>query len=207
MHLYKEGDRSEAMCPHCKRRVSTRFAVRTVPLVDSGVQVPCVLAAVCDVCDQVVALPAQSAPKLKEALERKKDVALEARIPYHLEDVIHLLADRFSTAVAAFRPDLLRFYLREVASDAAFAERVRQLASSDMAQAPARARLSLRMPQALLAEARTVAHEAGIPTDAELLRGILLAAKEDVLEGGAPDRIARLSGAAQAEGAPRPALV
>jgi hypothetical protein len=63
------------------------------------------------------------------------------------------------------------------------------------------------MPQALLAEARAVAHAAGIPTDAELLRGILLAAKEDVLEGGDPDRIARLSGAAQAEGAPRPALV
>lgn len=207
MHLYKEGDCSEAMCPECKRRVPTRFAVRTVPLEDSGVRVPGVLAAVCQVCDRVVALPAQSAPKLKEALERKKDVSLEARIPSHLDDVVHLLAERFATAVAAFRPDLLRFYLREVASDAGFARRVSELAASALAQAPGRARLSLRMPESLLAEVRTAARAAGIPTDAELLRGILLAAKEDVLDGAAPDRIARLGGAAQAEGAPRPALV
>ena len=107
--------------------------------------------------------------------------------------------------MASFRPSLLRFYLREVASDADMAQRVLALSRSDLAQGRARARVSLRAPEALLREVRQRARDAGIATDADLIRGILLAAMEDVLEGGAPERRLRLGGAAQAEGAPRPA--
>jgi len=206
MHLYREGELSEGLCARCEARVTTRFAVRTVRLHESGIDVPGVLAAVCQQCGEIVSLPAQSAPRLREARQRRKEQSLEVRIPSHLEDVIHLLAERFSAPVQAFRPGVLRFYLREVAGDAAFAERVRALSRSELAGAPARARLSLRAPEALLREAREQAREAGIETDADLLRGILLAAKEDVLDGGDPERILRLGGAAQAEGAPRTQL-
>lgn len=202
MHLYREGQQSEALCPACERRVSTTFRVRTVHLEQSGIDVPGVLVAVCDECGEIAALPAQSAPRLREAKERRKDESLEARIPSHLEDVIHLAAARFSAAVPAFRPDLLRFYLREVANDSGFAKRVRELSASELASAPARARISLRAPCELLREARDQAKASGIRTDAELLRGILLAAKEDILDGNDPERIIRLAGVAQAEGAP-----
>ena len=200
MHLYREGDQSEAICHACRRRVGTRFAVRTVRLPETGIEVHDVLAAVCDECGGVAAIPAQSAPKLREARERRKAEELEARIPSHLDDVVHLLSDHFAAAVASFRPSLLRFYLREVASDEA-------LAASELAQGRARARVSLRAPEGLLRDVRERAREAGIGSDADLIRGILLAAKEDVLEGGAPERRMRLGGAAQAEGAPRPAPV
>jgi hypothetical protein len=191
MHLYREGDRSEALCPVCETRVTTTFAVRTVRLSESGIDVPDVL-------------PAQSAPKLKEARERRKAEELEARIPSHLDDVVHLLSDHFAAAVASFRPSLLRFYLREVASDAVLAERVKALAASELAQGRARARVSLRAPEGLLRDVRGRAREVGIASDADLIRGILLAAKEDVLEAANPERRMRLGGAAQAEGAPRP---
>ena len=207
MHLYREGDSSEAICHACERRVGTRFAVRTVRLPGTGIEVPDVLAAVCDECGGIAAIPAQSAPKLREARERRKAEELEARIPSHLDDVVHLLSDHFAAAVASFRPSLLRFYLREVASDEALAGRVRTLAASELAQGRARARVSLRAPEGLLRDVRARAREAGIGSDADLIRGILLAAKEDVLEGGAPERRLRLGGAAQAEGAPRPAAV
>jgi len=204
MHLYREGDASEAMCQGCRRRVTTRFAVRTLPLLETGIEVPDVLVAVCDDCGEVAAIPAQSAPKLKEARERRKAEELEARIPSHLDDVVHLLSDHFAAAVASFRPSLLRFYLREVASDPKLAARVRSLGASELAQGRARARVSLRAPESLLRDVREAARVAGIASDADLIRGILLAAKEDVLEGGAPERRLRLGGAAQAEGAPRP---
>ena len=203
MHLYREGDRSEAICHACEKRVTTHFAVRTLHLPESGIDVPDVLAAVCNECGGVAAIPAQSAPKLREARERRKAEELEARIPSHLDDVVHLLSDHYAAPVASFRPSLLRFYLREVASDAELAGRVKTLAGSELAQGRARARVSLRAPEGLLRDVRGRAREVGIASDADLIRGILLAAKEDVLEGAAPERRLRLGGAAQAEGAPR----
>jgi len=205
MHLWKEGDRSEAICRACERRVPTHFEVRRYTLRESEIEVPDVLVAVCDECDRTVAVPAQSTPKLREARERRKAESLETKIPSHLDDVIHLLAERFATAVGAFRPDLLRFYLGEVVSDSGFVRRVKELAESELAGGRARARISLRAPEELLGAARARARSAGITTDADLVRGIIIAAKEDVLEGGAPERSLRLSGAAQAEGALLPA--
>ena len=205
MHLWKEGESSEAICRACEKRVRTRFAVRTHTLQESGVEVPDLLVAVCGECDGVAAIPAQSSPRLKEARERRKAEALEAKIPSHLDDVIHLLADHFAAAVAAFRPDLLRFYLGEVIADPAFAVRVKALAGSELAGGRARMRVSLRAPEEMLRAAREHGRAAGIATDADLIRGVLLAAKEDVLEGAAPERALRLGGAAQAEGAMRPA--
>lgn len=166
-------------------------------------EVPGVLVDVCDICDEVVTIPHQSTARLRDARAGRKDETLEARIPTHLEDIIHLIADRYEAPVQTFRPGLLRFYLRELARDAEFARRVRDLANSEPAQAPARARISLRAPAALLAEARQQARDAGMRTDAEMLRGILLAAKEDVLDRGDRNRCLRLGGAAQAEGAAR----
>jgi hypothetical protein len=206
MYLVKEGDQSEAICRHCKTLVTTHFKVRTYRLVDREIDIPGMLVGVCDECDSTVMLPAQSSPRIGEALQQRKEETLEARIPTHLEDVIHLMARTFEAPIQTFRPSVLRFYLRELAGDAEFAERVHMLARSDLARAPGRARISLRVPEPLLAEARERARRMGIETDAQMLRGILLAAKEDVLDGGNPERILRLGGAAQAEGAacPRP---
>ncbi len=205
MQIWREGDRSEAICHECRKRVETRFEVRTIRLPESGIDVPDVLVAACEECGGTAAIPAQSSPRLKEARERRKAEELEARIPTHLDDVVHLLADHYAAAVASFRPSLLRFYLREVAGDDGFAARVKALSATELARGRARARVSLRAPEELLRSARERARAAGIDSDADLIRGILLAAKEDVLEGRAPERHLRLGGAAQAEGAPRPA--
>lgn len=207
MHLWKEGERSQAVCRACEKRVETRFELRDVPLPESGITVPEVLVAVCGECDGIAAVPAQSAPRLKEARERRKAETLETRIPPHLDDVVHLLSDHYATAVAHFRPALLRFYLSEVAGDEALANRVRELAATELAQGRARARVSLRAPEELMRSVRDRSRQVGIATDADLIRGILLAAKEDVLERKAPERSVRLGGAAQGEGAPRPAGV
>lgn len=170
---------------------------------EDGIDAHGVLAGVCERCDAVVSLPAQVTPRMREARIPRKEEQLEARIPTHLEDVLYLLAYQFHASLQAFRPAVLRFYLGELLKDPTLADRVRQLAQSDLADAPARARVSLRVPTELLAAARETARAAGIARDSDLVRGILLAAKEDVLDGRHEERILRLGGAAQAGGAYR----
>lgn len=75
MHLWNEGDRSEAICADCDRIVTTRYAVRTIHLSGSGIDVPGVLVGVCDSCDGIVSLPAQSTPQIREARERAETKA------------------------------------------------------------------------------------------------------------------------------------
>lgn len=202
-YLAKEGDTGQFVCPNCKDWVDTRALVRTYHMQERGIDVPGVLLNICERCDRVATIPAQSSLRMLEARVPLKEEQLEARIPTHLEDVIYMIAWDFAAPVQAFRPAVLRFYLAELLRDPALAERVRLLAASDLADAPARARVSLRMPAELLEDARAVARAAGIAKDSDLVRGLLLAAKEDVLDGRHPERILRLSGAAQAQGAYR----
>ena len=75
MHRWNVGDRSEAICADCDRIVTTRYAVRTIHLSGSSINVPDVLVGVCDFCDGIVSLPAQSTPKIREARERAKTKA------------------------------------------------------------------------------------------------------------------------------------
>lgn len=203
-HLWKEGDRERFGCPHCKALVDSQMKVRTYHLRESDIDVPGVLLVVCDRCDKIAAIPAQSSARLYEARVQLKDEQVEVRIPTHLEDVIFMLARKFFAPVQAFRPAVLRFYLAELAADPSLAERVRVLAESDLADAPARERVSLRVPAELLAAARERARAAGIARDSDLVRGLLLAAKEDVLDERHPERLLQLSGAAKAQGAYQP---
>jgi hypothetical protein len=201
--LAREGDTHSLVCPHCKDLVDTHARVRTYHEDDSGIDVPGVLLNICERCDKPAGIPAQSTPRIREVRVPLKEEQLEARIPTHLEDVVFMLADEFAAPVQAFRPAVLRYYLAELMRDPALPERVRLLAESELADAPARARVSLRVPAELLEDARAAARAAGIARDSDLIRGLLLAAKEDVLDRRHPERIQRLSGAAQAGGAYR----
>jgi hypothetical protein len=202
-YLAKEGDTLSVVCPHCKDLVNAHARVRSYHMHERGIDVSGVLLDICERCDQIATIPHQSTLRMLEARVPLKEEQLEARIPTHLEDVIYLLAREFAAPVQAFRPAVLRFYLAELMRDPALAERVRLLAASELADAPARARVSLRVPAELLEDARAQARAAGIAKDSDLVRGLLLAAKEDVLDGRHPERIQRLSGAAQAGGAYR----
>lgn len=60
MAEFKESDKSRAICSHCERVVRTTFVYRDVPFDDGLGTVPDILAAVCDECGAVAAIPAQS---------------------------------------------------------------------------------------------------------------------------------------------------
>lgn len=65
MVIVKDGEKSKALCEDCGDIVSTTFAYRDVPFDDGSGVANDILAAVCDKCDRVVALPAQSVPAVR----------------------------------------------------------------------------------------------------------------------------------------------
>lgn len=70
MAHYTQGDKSRAICEDCNRIVTTTFEVRDVPFFDGSSIVENVLVAVCDNCNSVVAIPAQSTPAIQAAINK-----------------------------------------------------------------------------------------------------------------------------------------
>ena len=91
MKLYIEGDESKALCSHCKGLVDTTFKYRDVPFSDGSGVVEGLLVAVCDTCDQVVATPPQSTPRIKQS-RAKALKSVEASVPTTLADAVNLAA-------------------------------------------------------------------------------------------------------------------
>lgn len=187
MRILKEGDTSEAICESCKSRVAVHYEFRTVHLEESNVDVDDVLVGVCDECDSIVSIPAQSFPRLKEA-RAEKDRKIEARLPLELDDILRLISDHYEVPNAAFRAYLFRYYLHLIGSNEGFARRVKRLSERELAQLKARTRVSLRLSSDLWEEAWATAQRVGIDSWADLIKGIVLAAQEDVLGNKAPRR-------------------
>jgi hypothetical protein len=72
MKVVHEGDKGQGICDTCKGMVATTYRVRDVEFGDGYGTAKNVLAAVCDVCDTVVALPHQSIPLITAQMEELK---------------------------------------------------------------------------------------------------------------------------------------
>lgn len=191
MELWNIGDRSEAICGHCKDIVPTTFVVRAVRLEDAKVTVPNVLVAVCNRCDETAAIPAQSGPLLHDALE-KAPTKVVARVSRRLEDALRLIAAEYGVRDRDFRAPLLKYYLHEIAQHPQMAKRIKRLAHSDFVKGAKTGRVEVRLNEPVFAAAWTLAKKAGMRTQTELLQGMIAAATEDILDHKAPERHAAL---------------
>lgn len=87
MKLLLEGDHGTALCEHCQQVVATTYVRRNVPFSDGEGEAKDILVGVCDVCDTILAIPAQSTPAIKHA--RKPQLTpIEARLPAVYLDVL-----------------------------------------------------------------------------------------------------------------------
>ncbi len=64
---WNAGDIVACNCPTCRQVVQSRFEFRTIRMERSRLRVPNVLVDVCNVCDNIIAIPSQSIPQLREA--------------------------------------------------------------------------------------------------------------------------------------------
>lgn len=67
MARYEPGDKSRAVCEDCESVVDTTFAVRDVSFNDGVGLAKNILVAVCDSCNNTVAIPSQNVITIAEA--------------------------------------------------------------------------------------------------------------------------------------------
>ncbi len=187
MKILREGDREKGLCPACETSRTIRYEYQSVHLEATDVDVDDVLVGSCEVCSETVSIPPQSTPRLREA-RRSKHHTLEARIPRHLDDVVFLIAADLDIPAAALRGTLLRYYMNELSADPKVARRIGKLAGSELAGGARNARVSLRMDAELRDAAWCAASEVGLSSWADVVRGALVAAKQDFVDGRASVR-------------------
>jgi len=194
--IIREGERGVALAPELGR-VPVVYRYRDITL-DSGVRVENVLVGMHDETDQVLVIPAQSTPRIKEAREAAKEEVLEARVPRELEDILALLADHYQVTAKKFSPALIRFYLHSAAGDPPLARRLERLSRVPLAQGRRAARIKVRCEARLSADVERLSQGFKQANRSDLVRGAILAAKEDVLDGRAKRRAEQLQAVAAA---------
>lgn len=192
MRIIREGQRGVALAPDLGR-VPVVYHYRDITL-DSGLCVENVLVGVHEDTDQILSIPAQSTPRIKEAREATKEQVLEARVPRELEDVLALLADHYGVTGKKFAPALIRFYLRSAIEHPALARRMDRLSRIPLARGKLQGRVKVRCGTWLSSEVESLANRFAHSNQSDLVRGAIIAAKEDVLDG----RVTRRSRALEA---------
>lgn len=196
MRIIQEGERGIALAPGLGR-VPVVYEYRDLRL-DSGIAVKSVLVGVHEESGKVLVIPAQSTPRIKEAREAAKEEVLEARVPRELEDILALLADHYSVTPKKFSPAVIRFYLHSAASSPPLARRLDKLSRAALANGKRSARIRVRCEAALSEQVTRLAAAFEDASQSDLMRGAIIAAKEDVLDNRAKKRSQQLEAVAAA---------
>ncbi len=182
--LYEEGEKSKAICSSCQQIVTSAFARRDVPFSDGNGEVKNILVSVCDLCDQVVAIPAQSTPAIREA--RQKVVKpIEAQLPAIYLDMLDLAAFTIdSTNSTEFRKVLMVFYLHRFASGEYPRERLLKAHRT----AVERFKVSLRIAD----DIKTLVDNTSM-SQTEVIKSVIYQIQTDVVEARKPALLKELS--------------
>lgn len=178
MKIWKEGDRSRGLCETCRKLVETRFARRVVALERPAAEVPDVLVAECVECGGIVAIPAQSSPRLQEA-RRRESQRIEIRLPKELDDVLRLVASHYMARYDVFGASLIRYYVGRMGTEARVVRRVVHGARTPLAMSPSKGRLSLSIEKPVWDAAWEASRREGLRDKSEVIRGIIIAAAVD----------------------------
>jgi len=181
MKLYKVGEKSKAVCESCGQLRATTFRERDVPLSSGKGMVPSVLVAVCDHCDQTVSIPQQSVPKISEVVRFTRH-PLETRVPRHLLDALILMCYDLGFGGSESKQTVLfRFYLQRVSQTKKLSGRLEALSHSEEALGKADARFSIKLNDELYEIFLKLEKETQL-NKAELVRGIIVLMKKDILD-------------------------
>ena len=164
-NFFFEGDQSKAICGDCKALRSTTFRYRDVPFSDGTGTVKHILAGVCNECDSVVSIPAQSTPAISKARNKVLE-AVEAVLPAPYLDILDLACFKIDPESSTdLRKGLLMFYVHQFAEGSFDFKRLKRssktLASRPGMESKTRRRLSMKTTHrlAMAFESITVVHE------------------------------------------------
>lgn len=193
MKLYRDGDVSRAFCSHCAKVVKTVFARRDVPFNDAKGSAKNILVGVCNVCDSVVSIPAQSTPAIAEARKREA-VSLEASLPAIYVDVLDLAVHRISPQSASdFRRPLLSYFFHQFAHKSASVRQLKRAHALSLQMFPEerggyKRRLSLKVSSTVAEDVSWLVGATQLNTT-ELLKSMVYEIHQQVLESPKASRI------------------
>ncbi|MEL4887912.1 hypothetical protein N6P31_12655 [Pectobacterium betavasculorum] len=178
MKIFKVGDTQGALCNTCQSYETATFQLKNVPFSDNSGVVKQVLVGVCDRCGNVAIIPHQSTPMIKKALNVQRK-ALESRVPAHMIDILNLASCELG-GEPDFIPTLMKYYLHTLAADHAAAKDIPRFLQSDLAKGKSEKRLSLK-GRHVATDIDVLKTTTNISSTTDLLKGIVLKIKEDVL--------------------------
>lgn len=194
MKLLLEGDHGRALCEHCQQVVTTTYVRRNVPFSDGHGEAKDILVGICDTCDAIVAIPAQSTPAIKEA-RKQQLTSIEARLPAIYLDVLDAAMHSVTKeAGVQIRKLFFSYYFRELVEQEAEAATNLHRAHEVFAQSLAEQMTARRLPPShsmkrlsmkvnhYVADDFIVLLQATHMTRTELLKSVISQIQEDVLE-------------------------
>ena len=187
MRILNEGDKSQAVCPNCKKlqAITYRYANYSVPD-QKGKSIDNVLQGFCNVCDSLAAIPAQSSPKIRLDL-RKNDTHVEARVPPPLEDVLFVVSARIRVEPQLALRMLLNFFGQVwTKNPSAFRRQMKSPFREGLLRGKASCRVSSRMDTVTLEALARVQKKLKL-TRTDFFKAVLVEAGIDLVErSGSP---------------------
>ncbi len=182
MRILNEGDRSKAFCKKCEAIKTIAYVYRDFTL-DSGRKVLNVLQGICLTCETALSIPAQSTPKIQEAIQQKS-LAFEIRVPPVLEDVLYNIGSASHLEKTVALKCLIHFYSNKIVHerDKKIGNFIIEIKNNHpLWFGTKRSRLSMKI-SATIAEKIEIITEKLALNKSEFIVGILVKAKEDLIE-------------------------
>ncbi|WP_166365889.1 hypothetical protein [Pseudomonas akapageensis] len=190
MKFYQEGDHGKALCTHCKKPVTTTFLRRDVPFSDGKGMAKAILVGVCDTCSQVVSIPAQSTPAIRDA-RQKELIAIDANLPAVYIDMLDMAIHTIDQSGSSqMRKVILAFFFNRLARDTA-AKALLQLAHKDAQdrfmepRGVCRRRLSMKVSPRIANDLNALINNTHM-NQTELLKSVIYQIQNDVVASPDP---------------------
>ncbi len=182
MRILKDGDKSQAVCPHCKRLRDTTYRYDKYSVPDQkGKSIDNVLQGFCDICGSLAAIPAQSSPKIRLEL-RKNDTHVEARVTPPLEDVLFAVSSMIRVEPQLTMRMLINFFSQEwMQNPSSFKSQLKSPIRKGLLLGKASCRVSSKM-DVLTLEALNRVQERLQVSRTELFKAVLIEAGIDLVE-------------------------
>ncbi|MDW5498895.1 hypothetical protein R6Y99_03660 [Pseudomonas lundensis] len=181
MKIVKEGDTRSVLCQNCGKSVAT-YRLRDVDFSDRRGTVKNILAAVCNQCDAVVSIPAQSTPRIKSEFEQAKS-ALEVRVPAHYLDILNVATQKIDDSLDEdFHKTLILYYLHALTSGRYPQQELKALLGSELAKAKSSKRLSMKVSKKQLAELNSIMEQQSLTRSSDVVKAVILKIYQDIVQ-------------------------
>lgn len=181
MKIVKEGDTRNVLCHNCGKSTAT-YLLRDVDFSDRSGAVKNILAAVCNGCQQVVSIPAQCTPQIKQAFDQSRQ-PLEVRVPAHFLDILNVATQKIDESLGEeFSKTLILYYLHALNSGRYTQDELKSLLNSELAQAKASKRLSMKISPRQMAELTALMQQQNLSKISDVVKAVILKINQDLVQ-------------------------